>query len=175
MANLAKRNRAIAAQNVFSVDDGTEEYTLTDKFGRTICKLYLRGSDMSILDRVQELQDKIDDIVAPLSDIDIERDGSALTDETRDTIKAVEQRVIQAIDDVFDLEGGAEAIFKKRSPFACVNGRFFLENVLSALVGVVSRVMEREGELSMKRMDKYLSDLPRGDGEAHAGESADND
>lgn len=33
------------------VDDGTREIPLVNKFGKLICKVYMRPADMSILDR----------------------------------------------------------------------------------------------------------------------------
>lgn len=166
--------RPAAAPNTFAVDDGAKEYVLTNNYGKTICKLYLRGGDMSILDRVQKLQGEIDEIVAPLNDLDIENDGSVLDGDNYAIIKEVESRVIAAIDEVFDLEGGAAAIFKTRSPFAAVHGSFFLENVLNALARMVNSAMEAEGDLAQKRMAKHLSDLNTQAGDTDAGESTDN-
>ena len=149
------------------VDDGTREIPLVNKFGKLICKIYLRPADFSILDRYDTLMSDLEDVVKPLESLDIKSDGTAAYDEARPIIKQVEDELKKRINALFDMEE-ADEIFAKRNPFSSVGGEFFCTRVLEALGDVIVQAVKEEAALSEKRMAKYL-DSPEGDANAEAG------
>ena len=48
------------------VDDGTREIPLVNKYGKTICTVYMRPADFSIVDRYNALMLNFNDVVKPL-------------------------------------------------------------------------------------------------------------
>ena len=140
------------------VDDGTREIPLVNKFGKTICNVYIRPADLSIIDRYNALVSGFDDIVKPLQSISMKNDGTAVFDEDWAVIKQVEDELKKKFNALFDMEE-ADAIFEKRNPFSSVGGEFFCFRVLMALGTVITDAIEDEAKRSEKRVAKYLTDI----------------
>lgn len=140
------------------VDDGTREIPIVNKFGKLICNIYIRPADISILDRYNQLTADFSEIVEPLKKLSIKNDGTAAFEEDWAVLKSVEGELKKRINALFDMDE-ADEIFAKRSPFSSVGGRFFCENVLEAIGGVIAEAVEDEMEMSKRRTDKYLSDI----------------
>lgn len=156
------------------IDDGTKEITLVNKYGELICKVHIRPSDLSIIDRYKDFEKDFDKIVEPLKSLDIKNDGTALFEKDWKILKSVEITLVQRINNLFDIDNAAE-IFAKRNPFSSVGGEFFCAKVLHALEDLVVRAINEEAQLSNERTAKYLSDLPENsEVNADAGDTADN-
>lgn len=140
------------------IDDGTREIPLVNKFGKLICNIYIRPADISILDRYNALAADFKDIVEPLKDINIKNDGSAAFDEEWAIMKSVEAELKARINALFDMEE-ADEIFKNRSPFSSVGGKFFCESVIEVIGEIITEAVKEEMALSKERTDKWLSDI----------------
>lgn len=140
------------------IDDGTREIPLVNKFGKLICNIYIRPADISILDRYNALAADFKDIVEPLKDINIKNDGSATFDEEWAIMKSVEAELKARINALFDMEE-ADEIFKNRSPFSSVGGKFFCESVIEVIGEIITEAVKEEMALSKERTDKWLSDI----------------
>lgn len=156
------------------IDDGTKEITLVNKYGELICKVHIRPSDLSIIDRYKDFEKDFDKIVEPLKSLDIKNDGTALFEKDWKILKSVETTLVHRINNLFDIDN-ADEIFAKRNPFSSVGGEFFCAKVLHALENLVVRAINEEAQLSNERTAKYLSDLPENsEVNADAGDTADN-
>ena len=144
--------------NVIVIDDGTRELILKNQFGAVICKLHIRTSDLSLMDRYNKLMNDLGDVVAPLSEIGIKADGTAEFDAEWATIKQVEAELMKRLSTLFDTDE-INAIFKYRHMFSSIGGEFFVEKVLNALGAEISNAIKEETELSKQRMSKYLDDV----------------
>ena len=140
------------------IDDGTREIPLVNKFGKLICNIYIRPADISILDRYNALAADFKDIVEPLKGINIKNDGSATFDEEWAIMKSVEAELKARINALFDMEE-ADEIFKNRSPFSSVGGKFFCESVIEVIGEIITEAVKEEMALSKERTDKWLSDI----------------
>ena len=112
------------------VDDGTREIPLVNKYGKTICTVYMRPADFSIVDRYNALMQNFDDVVKPLTELSIRNDGTAEFKQDWQVLKAVEANLKQKINELFDFDE-ADAIFAKRNPFSSIGGEFFCLKVLT--------------------------------------------
>ena len=141
---------------VIKIDDGTREYTLVDTYGREFCKLYLRPSDYSIMDRYNVLVEDWEKVLAPLAEIGVTAEGEAATDDKAEwaAFKAVEAEIIRRMSVVLDTD--ASVIFEKRNAFSPVGGRFFCEVVLEALGGIITEAIKEESAKTQARLGKYL-------------------
>lgn len=140
------------------IDDGTREIPLVNKFGQLICKIHIRPSDWSILDRFEAFKTDFANVVKPLSDISIKNDGTAAFDEDWRVLKSVEQEIKRRVNELFDMDD-ADDIFAKRNPLSSVNGKFFCESVIETLGDLVAEAVNEEAEKTRQRTEKYLSDL----------------
>ena len=141
-----------------AIDDGTKRYTLVNKFDKPICDIFIRPSDLSILDRYKTLTADFEKIIKPLKAISLKTDGTVSFDEEWKILKAVEAELKRRINIMFDMDE-ADAIFATRVPFYTVGGKFFCEIVIEAIGGIITAEVEHEAELTKQRLEKYLSDI----------------
>lgn len=140
---------------VITIDDGTREYKIENKYGKTIAVVHFRPGDISLADRYQTMRDSFSEIVQPLADIDIKADGTAGDDAGIEAIRKADAAFRAKLQELLDSDDVGE-VFQSRNPFSSVGGRFFCEVVLDALGGIISDVMAEEAEASRKRTAKYI-------------------
>lgn len=145
------------ANNIFVLEDGTKELTIVNKYKQEICKIHIRPGDLSILDRYNELTEGFSDIVAPLSGIELNNDGTSDM-EGWQKVKEIEQELIDRLNTVFD-SNDIGNIFKNRNAFSSIDGKFYVEHVIEMLGKVALDEMEAENVKVQKRVDKYTKDL----------------
>lgn len=153
-----------------TVDDGTREITVKNKFGKVICNIYIRPTDLSILDRYEKFQKDFEKIVEPLKSISIDRDGTATFEKDWAVIKSVETEIKSRFNELFDMDE-ADDIFATRNAFASVHGNFFCFNVLNALGGVIADAINAESDriVHSSKVEKYITpptDTAEGDEDA---------
>jgi len=139
-------------------DDGTREITLRNLYGKVICQVHFRPADWSILDRLESLRTDFPEIVKPLEKININANGTASVEKDWATMKSVQEALIDRLNQLFDMDDCGE-IFKNRSAFSSVNGKFYAEIVIETLGNIVLEAVEKEMKASKARTDKYLKDL----------------
>lgn len=140
---------------IIQIDDGTREYEIQNKYGESICKLHFRPGDISLLQRYEDMKNAIPEMIKPLEDIDLNADGTAATDAGIVALGEAERRLREALSKLIDSRD-FDDIFKTRNPFSSVGGRFFCENVIEMLDGIISSVLAEEAEASRKRTAKYI-------------------
>ncbi len=148
------------ANNIFTLDDGTVELTIQNSFGEEICKLHVRTSDISIIDRYNALLGDFDKIIAPLSDVSMRADGTSSFEKDWEIIKGVETELISKLNAIFDTKD-IGLLFENRNAFSTIGGVFYVEKVIKMLGNVVSEAISAEAEKAQKRVDKYTKDIHR--------------
>lgn len=144
--------------NTIIIDDGTREYTIKNKFGKEICKVYIRPGDLSIMDRYKEVMKRIPDVIAPLRELSVKADGSADDDAEWDAIKKVQVQLEDELNYLFGMDE-AQEIFKDRNPFSSVQGKFFCELIIEAIGNIIAQVINEEAEQIQERTKAYTDDL----------------
>ncbi len=143
-----------ANRSIIEIDDGTREYTIMNKYGQTICTIRFRPSDMSILDRINGLQDKMTEITKELQSIDITANGTSDDMQGYEILKRAEKRMSEEICNIFDSQDIMK-IFENRSMFSSVGGEFFVTQVIAKIVDVVADEIGEETKKSQERISKY--------------------
>lgn len=151
------------------IDDGTKEYRIVNRFGKEICKIHFRPTDLSLLDRYQEISKSMESAIEPLKELSLKADGTT-EDESWEILKSVENSVIEKFGELLDTDDVSE-IFKTRRAFSSVGGRFFCEIVLLAIGEAISEEYKKEAEETSKRISKYM---PPDEDQTDAGAVADN-
>ena len=147
----------MAVHNAIIIDDGTREIPIMNKFGQEICKIYLRPSDWSILDRYQKFMQDFDKVVDPLKNVGINSNGEPQFENDWGVIKSVESEIKNRIDELLDTKC-ADGIFATRSAFSIIGGRFYCEIILNAIGDIISEAIAAEMKASAKRVNRFLSD-----------------
>jgi len=140
-----------------TVDDGMETVPVRNKKGDIIGTFYFRPTDIGIIDRYNEVIDKVADVFKPLESISIKSDGTvdeSMDDELR-VIKEAEQKLYDLCDYLF---GGnlSEAFFGKMHPFSpLANGVFYCENALEGVGNFISNRFQGRVKGLEKRLNHY--------------------
>ena len=95
-------------KNIIVIDDGTRELVLKNQFNATICKLHIRTSDLSLMDRYNDLMNDLGDVVKPLSEVCIKADGTAEFETEWAVIKKVEADLTARLGKLFDTVGSCD-------------------------------------------------------------------
>lgn len=146
--------------NVFVIDDGTKPIVLQNQFGQEIATLYIRVSDIGIVDRYNAMAKELEKAIIPLKDIALNNDGTATFEKDWAILKQVEGEIIDRINSLFDITNAAD-IFKTRNAFSSIGGEFFVEKVLAGIGNIISKGIEAEAKKAQKRTNKYTEDLKK--------------
>lgn len=138
------------------VDDGSVKVPIRNKHGDEIGVFFFRPTDFGIIDRFNNLAESFDKIVEPLENINIKPDGTVdeKNEAEYDAMKEAEKRLYTACDALFD-GNMSEAFFGKMHPFSPIGGKFYCENVLSAVGSFISRQFAKEVKKVNSRVDRY--------------------
>lgn len=150
----------MANNNIFTLDDGTEELTINNAYGQEIAKIHVRTSDIGIVDRYNELLKDFDKIIEPLGDVSMKSDGTSSFDDDWAKIKDVESELIDKLNAVFD-SNDIDKLFETRNAFSTIGGVFYIEKVIEMLGGVVSEAIANETKKTQARVEKYTKDIHR--------------
>ena len=148
------------ANNVFTIDDGTRELTITNTYGQEIGKIHVRTGDIGIIDRFNEFVNRFDKIIEPLSNVSMNSDGTSSFESDWETIKGVAQKLIDELNAIFDTND-IGLLFSTRNAFSTINGVFYVEKVIEMLGNVVSLAIADEAKQTQKRVSKYTKDIHR--------------
>lgn len=148
------------SNNVFTIDDGTREIKLQNKFGQEIATLHIRVSDIGIVDRYKAMSEDLKQAIVPLKNIAINNDGTATFEQDWAILKKVESEVINRINALFDITNAGD-IFKTRNAFSAIGGEFFVEKVLTGIGQMISQSIEEEAKKAQARTAKYTAGLQR--------------
>lgn len=152
--NANIENNTVTALSI-SVDDGMRVVPINNKLGQEIGVFYFRPTDIGIIDRYNEVMEKVPDIFKPLENISITPDGTAEDTDEMKQLKEAETKLNELCDYLF---GGnlSEAFFGKVHPFSPLeNGVFYCENALESVGGFISAQFQRSVKSVEKRISRY--------------------
>lgn len=157
--------------NQIIIDDGSELVTLVNKRGDVIGSFYFVPTDTGFIDRFDALAQGFDTIVKPLTDIDIEADGTAGEDtDAAEALREAERRLYDALDTLFG-DGFSAAAFSKVKPFSPVQGMFYVENVLNGVGAFITSRFGRETKKINARVVKFTKDFQKPSGKHAKGKN----
>ncbi len=142
---------------LFTIDDGTREYTLVNQYGQEICRLHFRPNDISLYDRYLAMRDKFTEIVKPLEQIGINADGTASAEEGLAILKEAETAFRAQLRELLDSDD-ADAAFEKRNPFSSVGGRFFCAIVTDAIGKMIEAAYAEEAKATAEKTAQYIEE-----------------
>lgn len=140
------------------IDDGLEEITIINKYGKELGTFYFCPTDTTILARYERTAAMIEEALLPLQENAQQEQPEELSEDELKAIGSNMRKATEKICAAFDyLFGGnvAEAFFSSCSPLTLTNGSFYCENVVEAIgKRIAQRVQEETGAVN-KRIAKY--------------------
>lgn len=146
-----------AALNI-TVDDGMRAVPITNNLGVEIGKFYFRPTDIGIIDRYNEIIEKVPDVFKPLENVNIKSDGTAGSDDEMQILKESETKLYELCDYLFN-GNLSEAFFGSMHPFSPLeSGMFYCENALDSVGKFIAAQFQR----SVKGVEKRISGYTKG-------------
>lgn len=129
------------------IDDGVEEYIIENKQGKVLGSIFFNASDVSMMDRYDDVIKNIKAYEAKLSEDDV-KDTLALK-------KSFEDMLTEQLNYLFGNDV-ADKFFLITSPLTpLASGQLYFENVLEAIGGLIESTTGRRHERLQSRIRKY--------------------
>ena len=126
------------------IDGGVERCVLRDKSGKDMGSFSFTPTDLSLIGKMTELGESIDEIIKPLQSVPA---GESL--EGYGALEEATRRLYSVLDRLFG-EGTGHELFREITPFSRVHGKFYCE-----------RAMEAVGTYVAQRMAEEIEQLPK--------------
>lgn len=117
--------------------------------------IYFNPNDPQIAVRMNDLQDKIKEKIKGLDDIDLNNEGNPKETDKISQFK----KMIEIFYEEFDYAFGGDVsavVFKYCSPFAIINGEYFVFQFLNAITPEIKKHIDKASADRDKKMAKYL-------------------
>ena len=150
------------------VDDGRVAVPIRNKIGEVLGEFIFSPTDVGIIQRYNEVSDKLPEITKPLENVTINADGTANSDDPLG-VKALNEatdRLFELFDYMF---GGnmSKTFFAKVNPFSPVGGRFYCENALEKIGQFISQQHDKEIKTANDRLKQYTQGYVGNGNRAH--------
>lgn len=131
--------------------------------------IYFNPNDPDLATRLMTAKDKISERINGIEsdDFDIKNDGSVDTSEDNENetpikteqfsrlIEATKEIMFSELDSAFDSDI-SKTVFKHCSPFAIVNGEYFIVQFLNAITPEIEKHIKRANAELEKKMNKHI-------------------
>ena len=140
--------------DVIVVDDGYKIIKVQNSNGELIGQFRFNPTDVNIVNRYNKIEAQIGDVIKPLKDASITKDGIAGDESSIDLLNDAEAKMIELMDYMLDCDSRA-AFFNKTHLFTPTDGRFYCENVFDAIGNFITRKFENEIKKMNSRVEQH--------------------
>ena len=141
----------------FVVEDGIQRIPVYNQDHEQIGLFKFNPTDINIVNRYNEVADQFDDVIAPLKDAGVTKDGEGTDDESIELINEAEKRLIELLDYMLGSDS-REAFFTKVHAFTPVNGNFYCENVFKS----IGSFIEKKHDVEINRLHARIENHTHG-------------
>lgn len=140
-------------ENFIDIDDGKIEVKIRNQFGEVTGSFRFNPTDVKMVNRYNEAAEKLQDIVKPLIDFNINADGTGDGMEAVKVLNEAEDKLIDLFDYV--LQGDSRsAFFAKTHAFSPMDGTFYCGKVFDGLGAFISKKFEAETKRAEIRLQQ---------------------
>lgn len=118
-------------------------------------KIYFNPNDPDLFIRFADFEDKMNDRFAELKDVELENDGTPKEKEFIEMMRGINKAICEELDIAFGNKI-SDVVFKYCSPFAIVNGEYFLEQFVMAIRPEISKYNEKANLELQKKKKKHI-------------------
>lgn len=146
------------------IDDGSIEIPIRNRYGTELGKFYFIPTDLDIINRYNHFVEHFDEIIEPITHVDIDSDGATeeADEAATNILNTATERLGAAIDKLFNAEGASSVLFARCNPFTPVGGVFFVEHAIEGIGKCIEAYFDEELKASQKRIEKYTHGVRTG-------------
>lgn len=122
--------------------------------------IYFNPSDPDLMVRMRRLNDNVMSRVKGIEDLELTNDGKPVEESKIDAFDKKQSILKEELDKAF---GGSvsDVVFKHCSPFAIVDGEYFVVQFIEAIMPEIEKHVEKSNADAEKRMAKHLEKYRR--------------
>ena len=119
-------------------------------------KIYFNPNDPDLMLRMKEMQSRIFDRTAEFEDVELTNEGKPIDISMTENFEKMQNILKDELDRAF---GGAvsDVVFKHCSPFAIVNGNYFIIQFIEAIKPEIEKHIKAANAEVQKKMQKHIS------------------
>lgn len=118
--------------------------------------IYFNPNDPNLAVRFTEFQDKVNERLKEFEDVDLTPDGEPEDFEFIEKFKKMQAVLFEELDKAFDSKV-SEIVFKHCSPFAIVQGDYFIMHFIEAISPEIEKNIKKSNAEAEKRMAKHTA------------------
>lgn len=117
--------------------------------------IYFNPNDPDLMVRMKNMQENVSKKIKGLADVELSNDGTPTQFSNIDTFEKMQRIIKEELDYAF---GGSVSgvVFKHCSPFAIVNGDYFVIQFIEAVKPEIEKHIKKASEEVEKKMQKHI-------------------
>lgn len=118
--------------------------------------IYFNPSDPNLSFRLKEFQNKVSERIKALEDINLSTEGTPKNIDAIEQFQTIQNILCEELDSAFGGEVSA-IVFKHCSPFAVVNGNYFIMQFIEAITPEIKKHIKKANADVEKKMQKHIA------------------
>ena len=120
--------------------------------------IFFNPNDPNLYVRMSEFQENLDNFLKTIEDVELDESGNPKDVSALEKYKSFSNKLFEELDKAFD-SPISNIVFKRCSPFAIVEGEYFIMQFVEGIIVEIKKHQEKatkEAEIKMaKHLDKY--------------------
>ena len=118
--------------------------------------IYFNPNDPDLFVRFSNFEKRVEDKLKGISDFDLSADGTPKNEELLEKFESINKVICEELDIAFASKV-SDIVFKYCSPFAIVNGDYFLIQFIEAIKPEIEKHIKKANADVEKKMAKHLN------------------
>lgn len=117
--------------------------------------IYFNPNDPDLYVRMIKFQENVENYLKTIEDVELDENGNPVEESAIEKYKNFREVLYEELDNAFDSKISS-VVFKKCSPFAIVNGDYFIMQFLDGLIPEIKKHQSQATLEAQKKMAKHL-------------------
>ena len=136
---------------------GLKTYDIEDENGNVRGSISFNPSDLNLIARAQDV---VTDIYNHINTLESKGSADNITeDEIKLLLTDTDTKVRSELNTLFADDDASDIIFGSQNCLSTYKGETFVERFITAFIPILKKDIEKEMELSQKRIEKYTSQV----------------
>lgn len=118
--------------------------------------IYFNPSDPNLFIRMKDFEKRLKERISKIDDIEISANGKPSHEKDIEAFVAIQNAVCEELNATFD-SNISDIAFKHCSPFALVDGNFFVLNFIEYITPKMTEHIEKEKSRATEAMEKHIA------------------
>lgn len=118
--------------------------------------IYFNPNDPDLAIRMKDFQGKVESRTKDLEDLRLKQDGTPEDVEAIEKFRQIRNILCEELDTAFNGDISA-VVFKHCSPFAIVNGDYFIMQFLTAIKPEIEKQVKKANDAAEQKMQKHIA------------------